>query len=169
MIPLLIPSFGPACLKIFATLRMKFQYFFRLFLQVCSYNEAVSKGGPKPDLFEIFSSLFPEDRDAEAALLWEIVRSVCRGIPSRGPDPVKVRTSLNTSKAVVSNARSYLVTIKSFSLNPFWSIASTNFMNYMVYEGKSAVELNQFLRLSKFHNYVTLNAICKKKLRTLFR
>ena len=77
-------------------------------LQVCSYNEAVSKGGPKPNLFEKFSSLFPEDRDPEAALLWEIVCSVSKDIPSRGPDPVKVRTNAATNRAVVSNAKSYL-------------------------------------------------------------
>ena len=83
---------------------------FHIFLfQVCSYNEAVSKGGPKPDLFEIFSSLFPEDRDPEAALLWQIVCDVSTNVPSRGPDPVKIRTSRNTSKAIVANARLYLV------------------------------------------------------------
>jgi hypothetical protein len=76
--------------------------------QVCNYNEAVSKGGPKPNLFANFSSLFPEDREPEAALLWEIVCSVSKDIPSRGPDPVKVRTSATTSKAIVANAKSYL-------------------------------------------------------------
>ena len=68
----------------------------------------MSKGGPKPNLFEKFSYLFPEDRDPEAALLWEIVCSVSKDIPTRGPDPVKVRTSGATNKAVVANAKSYL-------------------------------------------------------------
>jgi hypothetical protein len=45
----------------------------------------VSKGGPKPNLFENFSAQFLEDRDPEAALLWDIVCSVTADLPSRGP------------------------------------------------------------------------------------
>lgn len=102
-------------------------------LQVCSYNEAVSKGGPKPDLFEKFVVLFPETSDSEVAILWEISNEIRKSLPCRAQDPVrpfnrvniafiiieknyhflfyykvKARASLSTNKAIISSARKYL-------------------------------------------------------------
>ena len=41
--------------------------------QIGRFNEMVTQGGLKPNLGENLSSLFPEDKDAEVARMWEMV------------------------------------------------------------------------------------------------
>lgn len=41
--------------------------------QIGLFNEMVTQGGLKPNLGENLASLFPEDKDAEVARMWEMV------------------------------------------------------------------------------------------------
>ncbi len=71
--------------------------------QVSLYNEAVTKGGLRPNLAEKLSSLFPEERDAEVALMWEMVlQMVALTPPAPSSDAVKHRISPTISKVGIS-------------------------------------------------------------------
>ena len=81
--------------------------------KVIAYNEAIIKGGLRPDLIKEFSQLFPEEKDQEAAVIWNMVEAMVEGLP---PQPkindtthaIKERISTATSKAIVSSAKAYL-------------------------------------------------------------
>ena len=38
--------------------------------KVGQYNEAITRGGLKPNLADNLASLFPEEKDAEVAMMW---------------------------------------------------------------------------------------------------
>lgn len=53
--------------------------------EVTKYNGAITSGGGygiKPNLVEKFSALFPEEREQEIALMWDIVKAMT-GIPGK--------------------------------------------------------------------------------------
>ena len=81
--------------------------------KVMAYNESIVKGGLRPDMVKQFSQLFPEEKDQEAALVWDMVDAMLSGLPPQPStiDPtnaIKERMTLSTSKAIVSSARTYL-------------------------------------------------------------
>jgi len=87
--------------------------------KVVAYNEAVSGGGVKPDLFSSFSSLFPEDSEQEISVLWDMTGRMC-DLPGTG----NTRPAL----AVVQRARKYLedAYVKYIKLTVYSNLASAN-------------------------------------------
>jgi len=78
--------------------------------QVGQYNEAITRGGLKPNLAENLATLFPEEKDAEVARMWEMVLKMSNEIvaPNSGADGAKHRTSVAISKAIIGRAKAYL-------------------------------------------------------------
>lgn len=77
--------------------------------QVGLYNEDLARGGLRPNLTNKLSSLFPEERDAEVALMWEMVARMSELTPPTcSVDAVKHRTGVATSRAIVNKSKSYL-------------------------------------------------------------
>ncbi len=75
--------------------------------QVEMYNEAVTKGGIKPCLIENLSALFPEEKDAEVAMMWEMLRKMAEITPpNANVDAVKYRS--NISRSIIARSKSYL-------------------------------------------------------------
>jgi nuclear pore complex protein Nup93 len=83
--------------------------------KVMAYNESMVKGGLRPDLVHEFSNLFPEEKDQEAAVIWEMVDAMVQilslQINGNADDPstaIKERINFETSKAIVAAAKTYL-------------------------------------------------------------
>ena len=81
--------------------------------QVTRYNEAVTSGSHslKPDLLEKFADLFPEERDGEVSVVWDIVKGMAAdlsGPPASVTSVGQWRSSPNVQKQLVNLARGYL-------------------------------------------------------------
>ena len=77
--------------------------------QVGQYNEMLTQGGLRPNLGENLSALFPEEKDAEVARMWEMVMKMNEITPPPpSMDPAKYRVSPTVSKAIIAKAKSYL-------------------------------------------------------------
>lgn len=77
--------------------------------QVGQYNETVTRGGLRPALADILSSLFPEERDSEVAMMWEMVMRMAEITPPPpSSDPAKYRVSQAIAKVVVAKSKAYL-------------------------------------------------------------
>lgn len=78
---------------------------------ITTYNATVTSGGPKPVLTESLSRLFSEDRDQEAAAMWEMVRSMDSLSPPAGTGQVsKWRQDGGVRSSIVKAAKKYLET-----------------------------------------------------------
>ena len=76
---------------------------------VGQYNEAITRGGIRPNLAEKLAALFPEERDAEVAMMWDMVSRMVDITPAPpSSDPVKYRVSPGISKAIVAKSKTYL-------------------------------------------------------------
>ena len=81
--------------------------------KVIGYNESIVKGGLRPDLIKEFAQLFPEEKDQEASIMWDMVQAVVEGLPNQLKPvelntAIKDRMSTSTSKAIVLASRTYL-------------------------------------------------------------
>ena len=73
------------------------------------YNDNVVKGGLRPNLTENLSGLFPEEKDAEVSMMWEMVHKMSDLTPPNpNADSAKHRTSSNFSKSIISRSKSFL-------------------------------------------------------------
>ena len=76
--------------------------------EVARYNSAVTAGGSaRPDLVEKFRALFPEEKDQELAVLWDIVRAMTVDL-KRTSAAEKWRSTPQVAKDTVARARRYL-------------------------------------------------------------
>ena len=79
--------------------------------QVVRYNAvavSVSAGGtPKPDLLGKFRALFPEEKDQEISVLWEIVAAMTSDLRRQSASD-KWRSAPQMCREIVSRARRHL-------------------------------------------------------------
>ena len=77
--------------------------------KVGQYNEAITRGGLKPNMADNLASLFPEEKDAEVAMMWEMVMKMMEITPpAPNSDAVKYRVSTPVSKLIIVKAKAYL-------------------------------------------------------------
>lgn len=77
--------------------------------QVGQYNEALTKGGLKPTLADNLAALFPEEKDAEVAMMWEMAMKMMEIVPpSPNSDASKYRVSPAISKLILVKSKAYL-------------------------------------------------------------
>ena len=80
-----------------------------IYFQVGQYNESVSKGGLKPNLAENLANLFPEEKDAEVAMMWEMVLKMAEITPPNpNADAAKYRASTSVSRGIIHKSKNYL-------------------------------------------------------------